>query len=198
MAALRGYEPRGSRTNIGGRHVLTVQHLRTLKHRLPALLSSTWDQRCVWAACTLGFYGAFRSSEYLATAPGRGALRTDVELSPSCCRFRIGIQKNRQRGPAAHVELPATGTATCPGRAMWFYCQARDTDRTAAMPLFLLESGAPLTRRRLNGVLRDALGEGFSSHSLRIGLATSAAAAGVPDDVIQRLSARLKNKLLCP
>ena len=83
--------------------------------------------------------------------------------------------------------IACNGDSYVSRKAMWFYCRARDTRRTAAMPLFLLESGAPLTRRRLNGVLRDALGEGFSSHSLRIGLATSAAAAGVPDDVIQRL-----------
>ena len=31
------------------------------------------------------------------------------------------------------------------------------------------------------------LGEGFSSHSLRIGLVTTAAASGVPDNVLQQL-----------
>ena len=186
-AALRGYEPRGAPPTDRGRLALTVHQLRTLKNRLPALLPSAWDQRCVWAACTVSFYGGLRSSEYLVTGPGRGVRRADVVITESDCRLRVGIQKNRQHGPATYVDIPATGTSTCPVRALQFYCQARDARRAPSTALFLLESGAPLTRRRLNGILRHALGQGYSSHSLRIGLATSAAAVGVPDDVLQRL-----------
>ena len=58
---------------------------------------------------------------------------------------------------------------------------------TADTSLFVLDSGALLSRRRLNGILRLALGPGFSSHSLRIGLATAAAAARVADPVLRRL-----------
>ena len=68
-----------------------------------------------------------------------------------------------------------------------YFCQARDVTQPASAPLFLLETGVPLTRRRLNRILRHALGTGFSSHSLRIGLVTTAAAAGVEDNVLQRL-----------
>ena len=186
-AALRGFEPRGAHSAVRTRHALTVQHLRRLKVRLTATLTSPWDQRCAWAACTLGFYGGLRSSEYLVTGLGRGARREDMLFTATGCRVRVGIQKNRQHGPAVYIDLPATGTSTCPVRALWYFCQAHDGARSASSALFRLESGALLTRRRLNGLLRQALGPGFSSHSLRIGLVTTAAAAGVGDDVLQRL-----------
>ena len=59
-------------------------------------------------------------------------------------------------------------------------------------PLFLLENGLPLTRSlvtdRLRAILISAgLPGDFFSHSFRIGAATSAARAGVPDHLIQVL-----------
>ena len=65
-----------------------MHHLRTLKHRLAALLPSVWDQRCVWAACTLGFYGAMRSGEYLLADARRGARREDVQFTSDGCRVQ--------------------------------------------------------------------------------------------------------------
>ena len=186
-AAIRGFETRGSQPTVFRRRALTVQQLRLLKTRLTALLTRPMDQRCVWAACTLGFYAGLRSSEYLVTGSGRGARRTDVQFTETGLRLRVSIQKNKQHGPATYIELPATETSTCPVRAMRYYCQARDAARPSSSALFVMESGARLTRWRLNGILRQSLGQGFSSHSLRIGLATSAAAAGVADNVLQRL-----------
>ena len=185
-AALQSFENRGAPTGEPNRRqALTVHHLRTLKHRLAALLPSVWDQRCVWAACTLGFYGAMRSGEYLLTDARRGARREDVQFTSDGCRLRVGIQKNRQCGPATYVEPPATGSSTCPERALRYYCQARDNVWRDTAPLLLLESGVPLSRRRLNQILRHSLGPGFSSQSLRIGLATTAAAVGIPDNALQ-------------
>ena len=70
-----------------------------------------------------------------------------------------------------------------PGRTL----AARDASFAATAPLFLLQDGSALSRPTLNATLRAALGPGFSSHSLRIGLVTSACEAGVEDSVIQRL-----------
>lgn len=186
-AALQGFEPRGALPNECRRQALTVQHLRDLKTRLALLLPSVWDQRCTWAACTLGFYGGLRSNEYLFTGSGRGARRSNLHFTAEGCRLRVDIQKNRQHGPPTYIDLPTVGTSTCPVRALRYFCQARDVTQPASAPLFLLETGVPLTRRRLNRILRHALGTGFSSHSLRIGLVTTAAAAGVEDNVLQRL-----------
>ena len=88
---------------------------------------------------------------------------------PLASRVRVGIQTSRLRGPSTYVELPTTGTSTCPVRAMRVYHQAGAAADGA--PLFTLDSGAVLTRRSLNNTFRLALGPGFSSHSLRNGLA---------------------------
>ena len=72
-------------------------------------------------------------------------------------------------------------------RSLSKYLAARDAGFPAAAPLFVLRHGAALTRPVFNAARRAALGPGFSSHSLRIGLATSACEASVADDTIQRL-----------
>ena len=59
-------------------------------------------------------------------------------------------------------------------------------------PLFLLQSGQPLTRVLLTSWIRKiALSSGlegnYSSHSFRIGAATTAARNGIPDHAIQAL-----------
>ena len=60
-------------------------------------------------------------------------------------------------------------------------------------PLFLLQSGAPLTRTRLVKELRTVLSELgleaelFSGHSFRKGAATTAAARGISDSQIKVL-----------
>ena len=53
-----------------------------------------------------------------------------------------------------------------------------------ALFVTVTDGGAPLTRRQLSAVLKQMFGAGYASHSLRIGVATEAAAAGVPDTTI--------------
>ena len=103
------------------------------------------------------------------------------------CVAELRIKKTRQFGPTEQ-HLPASGTSTCP-KAITHYCQewGQVSDHRRHGLLFALVSGAPLTRRTLNGVLRRALGPDYSSHSMRTGLATTAAAAGVPDSAIPLL-----------
>ena len=189
-AAVRGFPTRGG----GGgarpaRRGVTVNQLRAVKLAIGAGHLSYFVQRSLWAACSVAFYGGLRVSDYLATMPGRGLRRSDVTFSEddTQCVCDLRIQKNRQFGPAEPIFLPATGTSTCPVRALRLYCDLRDARVGARGVLFLADDGQPLARRLLSGVLRDTLGDGFSTHSLRIGLATEAAAAGVSDDTIQHL-----------
>ena len=186
-AAVRGYSQRMVRPATRPRHALTVERLCLLKTRLPLVVASIWDQRCIWAACTLAFYAGLRSSEYIVTAPGRGLRRCDVSVNLDSCIVRLGIRKTQQHGQPTHVTLPATGTDTCPVRSLSQYVVARDACYPVTAPLLLLQDGSALTRPALNAWLRATLGPGFSSHSLRIGLATSACEAGVSDDTIQQL-----------
>ena len=78
----------------------------------------------------------------------------------------------------------------CPVSALLAYLVVRGTQDG---PLFQLEDGTPLTRSRLVSELRDALQaadmdlEHYVGHSFRIGAATTAAACGVPVDIIKTL-----------
>ena len=189
-AAMRGASLRGPGHGARRRLPVTIGDLRVLKGKLCEVLPSYWDQRCVWAACTLAFYAGLRSGEYLPSETRRGLRRVDVTLDPrrQGCAVELCIQKTRQFGPPERRYLPATGTSTCPVNALSQYCEQRDRVHGSPNgPLFVLASGAPLNRRMLTKTLQQALGRGYSSHSLRIGLATTAAAAGVPDATIQLL-----------
>jgi site-specific recombinase XerD len=63
----------------------------------------------------------------------------------------------------------------------------------SSSPFFLLPTNQPLTRKAFIGNLRQLLLRigiqlsPYSGHSLRVGAATSVAAAGVPDHLIQVL-----------
>ena len=65
-------------------------------------------------------------------------------------------------------------------------------------PLFLRENGLPLTRDVFitwlrNNIARLGLKGNYSGHSFRIGAATTAAAAGIPDHLIKTLGRWLSN-----
>ena len=65
-------------------------------------------------------------------------------------------------------------------------------------PLFLRENGLPLTRDVFitwlrNNFARLGLKGNYSGHSFRIGAATTAAAAGIPDHLIKTLGRWLSN-----
>ena len=86
------------------------------------------------------------------------------------------------------VLIGATGTSTCPVRAMRKYLGEHHSG-----PLFTLTSGKFLTRRNVSDVTKSLLSmagidpTSYSSHSYRIGAATSAAAAGLSDHLVKTL-----------
>ena len=188
-AAVRGFPARGVAGARPPRRGITVDHLRVLKNSLGDSGMSYFSQRSIWAACCVGFYGGLRASDYLRTAPGRGLNRSDIRFAAdgTSCACRLRVQKTRQSGPPEVIHLPATGTSTCPVRALRLYCGQRDGRASEADALFITDDGAPLSRRTLSDVLRRRFGSGFSTHSLRIGIATEAARVGVTESTIQRL-----------
>ena len=86
-----------------------------------------------------------------------------------------------------NIVVHATNTPVCPVRAMTHYLQ----HRRRGGPLLIFADGRYLTRNSLTDILRYLLSSGsldtdrVGSHSFRIGAATTAAAAGVPDWLIK-------------
>ena len=188
-AALKGFPRRGGAPARVPRRAITVNQLRSLKTSLGTEALSYFDQRCIWAALCVAYYGGLRASDYLGHGRHRVLRRSHARFAPDRGEFviELRIQKNHQFGPPMHVHLPRTGTSTCPARALQLYCELRDQRAGDQEPLFLLDSGATLQRRQVSALLASLLGTGYSSHSLRVGLATEAAAVGIPDSTIQLL-----------
>ena len=89
------------------------------------------------------------------------------------------------------VTIGATATSTCPLRAVQSYVALRRGQPPS--PAFVFEDGSYLTRQRLTTSLRELLlaagldPDHYASHSFRIGAATTAASAGLPDWQIQAM-----------
>jgi integrase len=140
------------------------------------------------ALLLLGFAGAFRRSELVALQV------EDVVEEESGLRLTIRRSKGDQAGAGQVVGISRTGSATCPVAALAAWREAaaiaagplfRSVDRHGRIGDSLSDKAVALVvkRRAELAGLDPAL---FSGHSLRAGLATSAAAHGLEERDIQR------------
>ena len=169
--------------------------LRTTLNHSSAI--NSYDKQAMWAAITLGFYGFLRAGEFTTNHNrqyeiSRHLLLKDVTLATGSYSVVIKGSKTDQDRRSVKLKVGATGTTTCPVRAMRAFL--KEATHRRSTPLFTLSSGQYLTRTKLTSSLRlllEATGltpeqaARYSSHSLRIGAATEAAAAGLPTWLIQ-------------
>ena len=179
------------------RQPVTVSILRQLKASLQAHRDlNRFDKRLLWSAFTLAFYGFLRGGELTCPSatqfnPARHLSMYDVTVSNSALNLTIKASKTDQFGKSVTRTIPATRTSTCPVKAMQQYLQLRKCRGYG--PLFMWHSGRYLTREALSHTLKELVevagwnSSSFSSHSFRIGAATTAAATGLPDWLIQSL-----------
>ena len=149
----------------------------------------------LWAAFCLAFYGFLRAGEF--TTPQAHSVaehtlrRKDLRITTTAVDVTIKASKTDPFRQGHTLHIAPTATSTCPAAALSKYLAV---SRIAAeAPLFQFADGSYLTRRSLTEHLRVLLTAGgyssslFASHSFRIGAATTAAAAGLPDWLIQAL-----------
>jgi site-specific recombinase XerD len=168
-------------TAQAGKAPVMTADLRAMVETLPDSLSGLRDQ----ALLLVGFAGGFRRSELVALDT------TDVQETADGLVVTIRRSKTDQDGQGRRIGLPyGSNPATCPVRALraWYAASG-----ITAGPLFRpINRHGQLQGRRLTAqsvalvVKRVAEAAGldparFSGHSLRSGLATSAAAAGVSE-----------------
>jgi integrase len=154
-----------------------VTQLRAMAAALPATLIGTRDR----ALLLVGFSGAFRRSELVALAVA------DLTFAAEGLTVTLRRSKTDQEGHGRKVGIPYGSTAACcPARALLSWLEAsgiedgpvfRSIDRHGRM------GGALSGRDVARIVKRSAKAAGInpsalSGHSLRAGLATSAAKAG--------------------
>ena len=115
---------------------------------------------------------------------------SQVELGQVSLTVTFVSYKHSTGTPFSLSIQSTPGQITCPLRLMRAYTDIRGT---SGGPLFLDSYNRPVTRSLFNEQLRHALqfrnyplGQ-FTSHSFRIGAATTAAAKGTPDSQIQQM-----------
>ena len=153
----------------------------------------------IWAACCLAFFGFLRCSEF--TVQRQGSYDSSVHLSmadvaldsrssPKTIRIKIKQSKTDPFRQGVHIYLGKTDQDICPVRAISLYLAIRGG---TPGPLFMLEDGRLLTRQIFSSAIDTILSEAsldkgsFNTHSFRIGAATSAIDAGIPEAQVKML-----------
>lgn len=158
------------------------------------------DFSMIWAAFTLAFFAFLRCSEF--TYPGVHSFSSKFNLTTECVTFcpslacpqRLLVTLKSSKTDsfrAGHSLIVARcPSLLCPVTAMQqFFLQAKPRSG----PLFYFRSGRYLTRSSVTHLLRDSARcaglphESLKGHSFRIGAASAAAAAGLPDWLIKVL-----------
>ena len=165
---------------------ITINLLRTLKSQLRSSQMSLLEQRLLWTAFTLSFYGFLRASECL------GLTWSDILIHDDYITITLRQSKTDpfRRGQSLHIY--ATSTTTCPVRAIRNYNDMLITKQPHHL-VFSKGTNSPLTRTTLTTILRQLLSRAglcpshYASHSFRIGAATTAAAVGLAPSLIKTL-----------
>lgn len=167
-----------------GKRPVTIEDLRRLTAALPATLLGKRDR----ALLLLGFAGAFRRSELVALDV------EDLQFGSDGLAVTIRRSKTDGEGQGRTVGIPyGSHPGTCPVRATQAWLDQigsedgplfRPVNRHGHLATTRLSDKAValVVKKRMKAIGLDA-GE-FAGHSLRAGLATAAARAGVPERAI--------------
>ena len=174
----------------------------TVMARIKAALAldpSNYQNILTWAACCIGFFGFLRAGEFIT--PDGSPYDANLHLSIADISFHqtgeiqffqllIKGSKTDQFRAGCTVVLGATHTHICPVAALADYLHRQGN---SPGPLFRHEDGSPLRRRQFVNQVQSALmtaglpGADFNGHSFRIGAATAASHARIPETTIKIL-----------
>jgi hypothetical protein len=155
------------------------------------------DHRMFWAASCSAWFGFLRVGEFTTPPSGFNPavhlsladIEVDVPSAPSAVLLGIKASKTDPFRKGVKLFLARTDGPLCPVSALAHYLRGRGG---APGPLFIFADGSPLSRIHVTNWLRSLMAAAgvqgnFSSHSYRIGAATTANSAGVPDSVIRSM-----------
>jgi len=157
---------------------LLVEELRAVVERLPNTLLGRRDR----ALLAVGFSGALRRSELVALR------MSDIRFVNEGLKVFVARSKTDQEGKGVTVALPSSRfAASCPVRALRAWLDAAGIrEGRVFRSLARGRLGKSLSDRSVANIVKRAtaaagLDGDYSGHSLRAGLATSAARAGKHD-----------------
>ena len=120
---------------------------------------------------------------YTSTAKAKQLTLDRIHLSANSATVDLPFTKMCQYGQGTKVTVAITNTFNCPVAAFETYLRYR---RMTPGVVFTHRTGNILKAAEVNSLLRVALpGLGITSHSLRIGGATTASKCGVTDQSVR-------------
>ena len=171
----------------------TINVPRTLKQQIRTSNFSPVEQRLLWAAFTTAFYGFLCLSKFTNSTSDSATLQwSDVPLSSSTLTIRLRQSKTDPFRKGHTLQISATNTSTCPIQALLRY---REMIPPAIRSGSLFSAGrfSPLSCTHVTNTLHRLLQQTchnshlYSSHSFRIGAATTSATAGFQPWLIKAL-----------
>ena len=169
--------------------------MRTIKEQLHQSTYTLQEQRMLWAAFTMAFYGFFRVSELI------NLHWNDVSFSLDHIYVSLHQSKTDPFRCGCTVKIFKTNSSTCPHHAIDRYRKVSG-DVSPSASLYQVGRFHPLSRAAVTNTLRQLLKHAgfdyphYSSHSFRIGAATTAAASGHPAWLIKNLGRWTSNAYL--
>ena len=191
---------RGIRKSLwsGGRAArlpITPTILSSMQVAMPKVWVDGYTQSLYWAMFSLAFFGFFRVSELTKSQAGPAPMLSCLSLAQD----KLIVQLKRSKADPFHqgceVVIGKSTSPVCAHRAVVKYLKARMRLGQALnpqAPLFAFANGKAITPASFAQALQKVLAqaevpcaEQYSSHSFRIGAATCAGKAGVPEWLIQ-------------
>ena len=183
----------GSQFSRPRRLPITFQQLLLIHRRLGVQRYSSFHQLLLRTMSSLAFFGLLRCSEYTSSSRSSyDALTTllvqDVSFNIDFLLMMITI-KSSKTDPfrtGCTIRVAAVNTPVCPVSLMREYLRCHPT---GFGPLFVWRTGQFLIRHDVVLMLRRCFPgvHNINTHSFRIGGASAAASAGIPDSQIQIL-----------
>ena len=176
---------------------ITLPLLGQMLGALKFVCKSDYEMHMYSAAFLVAFYGFLRVGEFTVNSrqhDGQQLGGSDVsvigEVPNRKVVLRLRSSKTDQRGKGCLIYIPEVHSEFCPVKAVIAYMSCRPSVGHA----FFQSFGAfPLTRYEFTKMIKSCMKfwslptERFSSHSFRIGAATSAAMSGCTDGQIQSM-----------
>ncbi len=174
------------------RSPITPDMLNQLKFNLFHSYRSCHDKLMLWSAMLSAFFGFLRISEFTSTRAKSFEVETTLCLSDittlegNSFGLQLKASKTDPFRTGVQVRLAGNDSPLCPTHALRSYLQYRGGNEG---PLFIFENGHYLTRQSFTRVIQELLPgiKNISTHSFRIGAATTAAALGFPRWLIKSL-----------
>ncbi|XP_077110356.1 uncharacterized protein LOC143766488 isoform X4 [Ranitomeya variabilis] len=174
------------------RRPISLSLLHTIICSTNEICSSHFESLLLSAAFGLAFFGALRISELVPQSKSSlegGLLCDDVVLVKDSLRLRLRKSKTDPAGRGTWLLLHRYSGQVCPVLLIIAYLEVRRFGRFFLVHL----DGSPLTRYQFQALFSKCLTASgvpvrdYGTHSFRIGAATEAAKAGLPDSEVQRI-----------